>query len=489
VLEGESEDTIGKTLKLFRERALPDLGKNIKCGNSLIGPEFYHNKQMSLLDDEERYRINVFDWNSEFPAIMGSGGFDAVVGNPPYGAYLYEQEKDYLAAQYPTQTYQLDSYLLFLEKAVRDLLKAGGHYGMIIPNPWLTNLRQGSMRRFVMEKTRVREIIHFKFPVFRRVVVDTEIVLLQTANPASWEATVTVAETLDAFTSGKVCKELRRLRHQQQKWRDLNGGVINIFTSESEEALAAKCRKSGQRLESWCDINVGIKPYQVGKGTPTQTRRIVEERPFDSDRRATPQHRQYLRGTDIGRYKIAPAEVRFLRYGRWLAEPRPAANFDAPAKIVMRQTGDSLIAALDKEQLLCLNNMHVIVPRDERPSLSYLMGVINSKLMNWCYHTANPEVGEALAEVKKTNVAQLPIHAINFSDLADKARHDKMVTLVEQMLDLHKQLAKSKNPNDKDHVQREIGATEREIDQLVYELYALTDEEIKIVGEATSAVT
>ena len=208
---------------------------------------------------------------------------------------------------------------------------------------------------------------------------------------------------------------------------------------------------------------------------------MVEERPFDSDRRATPQHRQYLRGTDIVRYKIAPAEVRFLRYGPWLAEPRPAANFDAPAKIVMRQTGDSLIAALDTEQLLCLNNMHVLVPRDERPSLSYLLGVINSKLMNWCYHTSNPEVGEALAEVKKTNVAQLPIRPINFSDPGDKGRHDKVVSLVERMLNLHKQLDKAKNPNDKTRLQREIEATDRQIDQLVYELYGLTEDEIKIV--------
>jgi hypothetical protein len=84
VLEGENQDSLTRQLKIWRERALPDLGNNIKCGNSLIGPDFYHNKQMSLLDDEERYRLNVFDWNSEFPGIMKSGGFDNVIGNPPY---------------------------------------------------------------------------------------------------------------------------------------------------------------------------------------------------------------------------------------------------------------------------------------------------------------------------------------------------------------------------------------------------------------------
>jgi type I restriction-modification system DNA methylase subunit len=479
VLEGETDQSLSLSQLAFGDRALPNLADNIKCGNSLIGPDYFTGKLFA--DPEEMKRVNAFDWNLGFPDAMKAGGFDAVIGNPPYGAYLYEKDKDYLIVHYPNQTYQLDSYLLFLERSVRDILKQGAEYGMIIPNPWLTNLLQHSMRRFVTETTRVREIVHFKFAVFPKVVVDTEIVLLQKATPGQWKARVTVAESLDAFTSGKPSKELLVLAHKQQKWRDLSGGVINIFTSESEEALAAKCRKNTQPLETFCDINVGIKPYQVGKGTPPQTRRVVEERPFDSHRRATLQHRKYLRGVDIGRYNVSPTEIRFLRYGPWLAEPRPAANFDAPAKIVMRQTGDSLIAALDTEQFLCLNNMHVLVPRNEQPSLSYLLGVINSKLMNWCYHTLNPEVGEALAEVKKTNVAQLPIRRINFSDGAEKASHGRIATLVDSVLMLHKQLAAAKSAAQKGILQRQIEATDRQIDLLVYQLYGLTEQEIALV--------
>jgi hypothetical protein len=107
-----------------------------------------------------------------------------------------------------------------------------------------------------------------------------------------------------------------------------------------------------------------------------------------------------------------------------LAEPRPAANFDASLKIVMRQTGDSLIATIDEERYLCLNNMHVVVPVRSRPNPHYILGVLNSKLLNWYYQTLNPEAGEALAEVKKTNVANLPIRTIESSDHADKAKHD-----------------------------------------------------------------
>ena len=88
VLEGESKETIGSQLALFQERVLPDLGQNIKCGNSLIGYDYYEGRNDGGADDEERYRVNAFDWKGAFPQVFTQGGFDAVIGNPPYGAEL-----------------------------------------------------------------------------------------------------------------------------------------------------------------------------------------------------------------------------------------------------------------------------------------------------------------------------------------------------------------------------------------------------------------
>ncbi len=117
VLEGESEQSLFTQLRLFQERALPDLDNNIKCGNSLIASDFYDNRQYSLLDDEY-YRINDFDWKRAWPEIFSGAnpGFDVVIGNPPYGAYLYDPEKEYLHAKYTHQNYQLDSYLVSYRK-------------------------------------------------------------------------------------------------------------------------------------------------------------------------------------------------------------------------------------------------------------------------------------------------------------------------------------------------------------------------------------
>ena len=96
VLEGENEQTLSRQLKLFHERALPDLGNNIKCGNSLIGPDFSHGQQLSFLNEEEVYRINAFDWKTEFPEAMKSGGFDIVIGNPPISASEFKRMGDHL---------------------------------------------------------------------------------------------------------------------------------------------------------------------------------------------------------------------------------------------------------------------------------------------------------------------------------------------------------------------------------------------------------
>jgi hypothetical protein len=113
VLEGESEQTVKP--RLIKEPALPDLDRNIKCGNSLIDPDFYKKFQMHSLDEEEKQRINAFNWISEFSNVMPAG-FDVVIGNPPYGYMIPELDQQYFALKYKHQEYQKDLYLLFMER-------------------------------------------------------------------------------------------------------------------------------------------------------------------------------------------------------------------------------------------------------------------------------------------------------------------------------------------------------------------------------------
>jgi hypothetical protein len=135
VLEGETDETRLKQLKLFHERALPDLDGNILCGNSLIGGDFFDGRLD--LDAEERRRINAFDWHSEFAEVFRSGGFDAVIGNPPYVRQEGLGEfKDYFSSRYEAFDGVADLYAYFMEQGVR-LLRDSGLFSIVVSSSFL----------------------------------------------------------------------------------------------------------------------------------------------------------------------------------------------------------------------------------------------------------------------------------------------------------------------------------------------------------------
>ena len=466
VLEGESEEAIGKNLSLFHERALPDLGDNIKCGNSLVGSEFYNQGELPDLSNDDHFRINAFDWEDEFSEIFKAGRFDAVIGNPPYGATLWPLEKKFLQETYKHQSYQLDSYLLFIELSISKLLRKGGLWGMIIPNPWLSNLRQGKLRRLVMGSTRVDQIVHFKYPVFKKVVVDTEVVIFQNGYKKGVRPNVHI---VPAEPVVRLLEDASVVEGNQDDWLKLAEKPINIFLSDVERTLRDKVFGQPNVISNLLKVNVGIKPYQTGKGKPAQTKKMVKDRVFDAVSMKTLDYRQYLRGKDIGRYIISPLEKRFLKYGPWLAEPRPAANFEADAKILVRQTGDEIIAALDTDQFLCLNNLHVLEPLDESVDPYAIMALLNSKLLTWCLRTMNPEAGEALAEVKKEFVEMLPVPEIQ---------------TLGQLGKLGKAMASLKVSEPSIVRDRQIRVTLKQIDAAVYQAFELAEDEIARIAQS-----
>jgi hypothetical protein len=160
VLEGETEESLQRQLVAFhKERALPDLANNIKCGNSLIGPDFYQGRQRDLFDEEEMLRINAFDWQTEFDGIFSgkNPGFDAVVGNPPYISAmlltetLHPDVKEYWKKHFDCAQGAFDIYILFIERAA-EVVCDRGFISFIIPNKFLAAEYAQAFRSWVLEK-------------------------------------------------------------------------------------------------------------------------------------------------------------------------------------------------------------------------------------------------------------------------------------------------------------------------------------------------
>lgn len=181
VLEGESEQTLVTQLRMFHERALPDLGSNIKCGNSLIGPNFYDNQQMSFLDEEDHYRINVFDWKTGFPNVFAgeNRGFDAVIGNPPYISFYSRESikpiptvEVYLSERFSDSVGgRQNTFLLFLAQSIF-LKSPQGYMSMIVPDT-LTNNDSYERTRRVLVSAGLESASRLDFPVFDGPTVRT----------------------------------------------------------------------------------------------------------------------------------------------------------------------------------------------------------------------------------------------------------------------------------------------------------------------------
>jgi len=174
VLEGESGQ-----LRLGFERALPDLGNNIKCGNSLIAPDYYEGRQfdLGLFDEEEQYRVNAFDWEKEFAHIVVHGGFDAVIGNPPYGAMFSDEQKVYIKGKYRTYKYKFDSYVYFIEKAIW-LSKNDGYISFITPELWLKLENNDALREYIAQNADIEKLLICGENVFEDATINTVVFCL-----------------------------------------------------------------------------------------------------------------------------------------------------------------------------------------------------------------------------------------------------------------------------------------------------------------------
>ncbi len=529
VLEDENQDTLNKQLMLWRERTLPDLGSNIKCGNSLIGPDFFDGQL--LPDEEEVHRVNPFDWQAEFPEIMKADGFDAVIGNPPYVRIQTMKEwaptevefykKQYSAAS----TGNYDIYVVFVERALQ-LLNKCGRMGYILPHKFFQSQYGRPLRGLIASGKHLSDIVHFgDQQVFHGATTYTCLLFLDRQGNETFRHVE--AHDLDAWrTDGTAIEgEISTDKVTQEEWNFVVGPGADLFERlrEMPVKLGAIAARMAQGIRTSAN-EVYVLDLVLTKGDLIVARSPQLDREIELERMAVS---LFLQGREIKPYQILqsdkivilpyriehgratlipekemqdhfPKTWGYLHENKTYLEKREKGRFRGSGwyaygrqqnidlmllpKILVPDIADHASFAFDETGKYAFTSGYGITLKESVPeSPKYILGLLNSKVLDCYLKRVSTTMRGGFFRYFTQFIEQLPVRTIDFDDPADTARHDRMVNLVEQMLALHKELPAATTDHEQNLIRRRIEATDRQIDALVYELYGLTPEEIAIV--------
>jgi tRNA1(Val) A37 N6-methylase TrmN6 len=499
-------------------RKLNDLSSNIKCGNSLI-------ESKTVAGDK------AFNWEEQFPQVFEKGGFDVIIGNPPYvfARDNFSQEiKDHYSKKYVSAEYQINLYLLFIERTI-NLIKDKANYGLIIPNAWLMVDSAKGLRNYILKTCEVNQIINLAGYSFEGVNVETIIII------ATKSKEVTITNKVDvSLSQGKEF----RFAHQRKQidFKNNEGFEFKVFSDETSVALTEKLKKGSEILDNLVLIKAGLQAYEKNKGEPKQSVADVKNRPYDYDFKYDENTHKYLEGKDVGRY-FTNWSGQYLQYGKMLASPRTINLFNGEKIIIREITGkfpNSIISTFSDEFYLYNRSNIGIIERNEKSiSLKYIVTILNSKLMAYYFvkNTAK-SVRKMFPKIILNDLRKFPVKEITIEEQQPFIKKaERILSLNEELLkvsskfkrtilrkfesldklpkkleswytlsfaDFVKELKKKKiklslreEANWEDYflteqpkvtsLEYQINTENVKLNYLVYELYGLTDDEIKIV--------
>lgn len=483
-----------------KNKTLASLENNIKCGNSLI-------------DDPEIAGNLAFNWEKEFPEIFANGGFDIVVGNPPYvsAEYISEIEKTFYEKNYYSAYGRQNLYIIFYEKAI-NLLKENGNLGFITPYTILKNMYYKEIREYILKNTSILEIIDFKgITVFQDAGVDSIILLLKKEKRIEYDI-----------------KYINNIKAFETQVYDIN--FFKSFQIIEKDDLSIQFSKNEKLLNKILDHKDNLKlkeiiDFKQGIITGGNKNFLVSEKLANCEK--------VLTGTDFNRYKLFDSNQYIIYDIEKLHRPRKREIFESKEKILLRQTGAFPICMLDTNQYFTLDTVHNGILKQENFNIKYILSLLNSKFIKFIYENLINESGKIFAQVKIIYIDELPIKNIplekqqpfiekadkilslnkELQDLSQKFQRmllrkfdlEKLSTKLQEwyLLDfsdfikelkrLKVKLSLSQESEWEEYfleekskaiaVDSEIKNTDKEIDSMVYRLYDLTDEEIKIIEE------
>ena len=462
VLEEESSETVAAQLKLFHERALPDLGKNIRCGNSLIGTDFLSREESRGLSDEDIARINPFDYEREFPGVFAgvAPGFDAVVGNPPY-AYRKATEQDlreYYATTYSTAEGNFELYKFFVERAV-SLLRKGGALGFIVSATFLVQPSFEKLRRLLVTRTTLEKLAPLGPSVFKDATVDTAIFIAANSVPPKNHMVSVVAPLEHRLLATTPPYEIRQSRFEQNP-----AAMIDYRLTEDGAKLVNRLVQNLPPMETFCEFGVGINTGFIRD-------ELVSDRKLDS------RYHPMVPGTGISRYGAVNTtgwimyDASFVRSKGKRGRTLPEERFLSADKILVVRTRNlslrrRIVATVDRSGSYNLNRLSNIVPRSN-VSVSAILAILNSELFQWLFATRYFDY-----EIKPVYLRASPV---------PKEIPATLTSLSDSMLDLVSKIASARADAQRELFERRRDALDIRIDNEVYQAYGVSAEERALI--------
>jgi len=390
-----------------------------------------------------------FLWKLYFSEIFQreNPGFDVVIANPPYGNLFSTDEKKILKRLYPELQFKIDAYSIFILRGIM-LLKNSGYMSYIIPSTFMDNYFEENVRFKLLNENKINLIIELDDNIFEQAVVHSMILGIQKGNKKD-SYDIRTSYSTDLYS---VKEEISSVFFKNQfKY------VFSIRTYKMRDFFK-KLKNNSTSLEKVIDIRQAIK-------SGNDKKYILSEKKDDT-------YKPILGGKHIKKWKVVNPHL-FLKYGKHLACPRDNTIFEQP-KILIREAGKTITATYDDTNYYIMSSLYNAILIDRNYDLKYILALLNSEIFQYLMNLQTFEKTKgAFTKAKIFHYYKLPIKKASLTE------QKPIIQLVDQILSI----TKEEDYLDNTDKQAKVKRLENEIGQLVYELYELTPEEIKLVEE------
>ena len=485
--------------------------KTIRCGNALIAPDYFSGKPEYPFNAEERRKVNPFNWQETFPEIVAEGGFDAVIGAPPpYRPFVIQAREEYFQTHYDVYAPSAGLYGYFIERGL-SLLKPGGIITVLVPGTFLRSQHARPLRRLILS----RQIVAITTTGRTRLLPEGDALMyaLTLQNQPPDRPFIVSPDGNSARSRQGIFSGAHDFTLDQRSFDDGGWKLDDTRTAD----ILEKIQMAGTPLEQYVmgEIGAGMcrtrnNPLVVDQATKNRLTKkawwcrhffVPLLRPVDI-RRYVPEHpeRFVLSIKDSRNFRKCRALVTYFEkairehdkepgFIESNKNPDPALSVfainsrseEGIPKIIFSLYQHSPAFCFDPTGTYAIANTLLAIPRND----PFLAGILNSSLGRFVI-TRTCSLTDRGYHISPAAVGKIPIYVSDFEKLADKTRHDKMVSLVSNILELNRYLPQTKTDQERRLVQQDIDATDVRIDALVYELYGLTPEEIEVVESSTT---